>query len=82
MKKESTPKKTDSLRKEYDLSKLGPGVRGKYFARATAGINIVRIEPDLAKPFPDGAAVNRALRVLADAVEAVGQSTSRRGRSR
>jgi hypothetical protein len=54
-------------------------VRGKYYRRASAGTNIVLIEPDLAKVFPDSAAVNRALRVLADAVIAVDASRRRRG---
>jgi hypothetical protein len=29
------------------------GVRGKYYKRAMAGTNLVLIERDLAKPFPD-----------------------------
>jgi hypothetical protein len=29
---------------EYDLTKLGPGVRGKYFRQATAGTSLVLIE--------------------------------------
>lgn len=32
-------------------------------------MNLVLIEPDLANLFPDSAAVNRALRVLADAAQ-------------
>jgi hypothetical protein len=69
MRKVSASKGNDQLRPEYDLSQLGGGVRGIYFRRASAGTNIVVIEPDLAKVFPDSAAVNRALRVLADAVD-------------
>ena len=56
----------DELRREYDLSQLQGGVRGKYFQRATAGTNLVLIEPDLARLFPDSESVNRALRLLAD----------------
>jgi len=70
MKKASTCKKTDELRREYDLSKLKGGVRGKYYERARAGTNLVLIEPDLANVFPDTDSVNRALRLLADAAEA------------
>ncbi len=66
MKKEPTVKSND-LRPEYDLSKLKCGVRGKYYRRAAAGTNLVLIEPDLAILFPNAEAVNRALRVLADA---------------
>ena len=69
MKKESAAKRGDDLRKEYDLSKLEGGVRGKYYRRATAGTNLVLIDPDLADVFPDSKAVNSALRVLAEAAQ-------------
>ena len=67
MKKELAAEFDDSLRPEYDLSQLKGGVRGKYYSKAIAASNLVLIEPDLAKLFPDSAAVNRALRVVADA---------------
>jgi hypothetical protein len=79
MKKESAANRGDDMRKEYDLSKLDGGVRGKYYRRATAGTNLVLIEPDLASMFPDSEAVNRALRALAEAAQTV--STSKRRRS-
>jgi len=60
-------KNRDELRPEYDLSRLKGGVRGKYCKQATAGTNLVLIEPELNEMFPDAEAVNRALRVLADA---------------
>jgi hypothetical protein len=53
---------TDELRPEYDLASLKGGVRGKYYARATAGVTLVLLEPDVAEAFPDGDSVNRALR--------------------
>jgi hypothetical protein len=68
------------MRKEYDLSKLVGGVRGKYYRRATAGTNLVLIEPDLANMFPDSEAVNRALRVLAEAAQTASASKRRRSR--
>ena len=52
----------DELRPEYDLASVKGGVRGKYYARATAGTTMVLLEPDVAEAFPDGASVNRALR--------------------
>ena len=52
----------DDLRPEYDISKLTGGVRGKYYARATAGTTLVLLEPDVAEAFPSGEAVNNALR--------------------
>lgn len=66
MRKQSAKKAEDSLRKEYDLSALRGGVRGKYYRRAVAGTNLVLIEPELANLFPDSDAVNHALRLLAD----------------
>ena len=56
MKKALATKHGDQLRHEYDLSRLKGGVRGKYYRRATAGTNLVLIEPDLAKLFPDSEA--------------------------
>lgn len=69
MKKASTRKNPDELRSEYDLSQLKGGVRGKYYQEATAGTNLVLIEPELASVFPDTESVNRALRLLADTAE-------------
>jgi hypothetical protein len=63
MRKPSAKKFDDDLRREYDLSQLKGGVRGKYYKRAMAGTNLVLIEPDLAKLFPDTDSVNRALRL-------------------
>lgn len=57
----------DDLRPEYDLTKLKRGVRGIYYKQAMAGTNLVLVDPELSKVFPDSAFVNRALRVLCDA---------------
>jgi hypothetical protein len=78
MKKESATKRSDDLRPQYDLSQLKGGVRGKYYRRATAGTNLVMIEPDLANLFPDSKAVNRALRVIAEAAQTATASKRRR----
>jgi hypothetical protein len=78
MKKASGKKNNDEMRAEYDLSKLKGGVRGKYYQRATTGTNLVLIDPELAKVFPDTESVNRALRLLADtASSAIGQTRNR-----
>ncbi|MDZ4802945.1 MAG: hypothetical protein SGI92_32710 [Bryobacteraceae bacterium] len=54
MKKKSVVADRDSdMREEYDLSQLKGGVRGKYPDQATAGTNLVLIEPDLMDIFPD-----------------------------
>jgi hypothetical protein len=77
MKKDSAKRvDRDELRPEYDLSKLKGGVRGKYYDRATAGTNLVLIQPDLMKAFPDGESVNRALRLLVD----IAKTETQRGR--
>lgn len=79
MKKESIIKRVeDDLRPEYDLLRLQGGVRGKYYRRASAGTNLVLIDPDLAKLFPDSVAVNRALRLLTEAAQTATTSKRRR----
>lgn len=55
-------KSNDELEQEYDLKSLGKGVRGKYFEKYQKGTNIVVIDPELSKAFPNAKAVNDALR--------------------
>jgi len=52
------------MRDEYDISKLKGAVRGKYHDRYASGTNLVLLQPDVAKAFPDSDAVNEALRSL------------------
>ena len=78
MKKASAKKNNDDLRSEYDLSQLKGGVRGKYYQEATAGTNLVLIDPELANVFPDSESVNRALRLLADTAESAASIKSHR----
>lgn len=47
---------------EYDFSK---GARGKYAKRYARGSNVVVLDPDVARLFPDQKTVNRSLRGLA-----------------
>jgi hypothetical protein len=63
-KKADKRERRDDLRREYDLSKLKGGVRGKHLARYRAGTNLVLLSPDVAKYFPDEQSVNAALRTL------------------
>jgi hypothetical protein len=72
----------DELRAEYDLSRLGGGVRGKYYRQAKAGTNLVLIEPDLATAFPDQESVNRALRLLVRAASATTRGSRRPRKAR
>jgi hypothetical protein len=61
----------DTMRPEYDFSKA---VRGVTAARYAEGTNVVLLEPDVAKIFPDTRAVNEALRTIAR----LGRSLSRK----
>ena len=55
----------DELRPEYDMkSLLKGGVRGKYAARYRAGTNLVLLEPEVAKAFPNEKAVKEALKLV------------------
>jgi len=59
------PERKDELRPEYDIkSLLKGGVRGKYAARYRAGTNLVLLEPEVAKAFPNDKAVNDALKLV------------------
>jgi hypothetical protein len=55
----------DSLRDEYPPELIKSGVRGKYTKQYRKGTNVVLIDPDLHKLFPDSESVNRALRAYA-----------------
>ena len=58
-------KDTDLL-EEYDFSK---GVQGKYARRYAEGTNVIVIDPDVAKYFPDHDSVNQALRTLSEIIK-------------
>ncbi len=85
MKKELAKRRHDDLRPEYDLARLKGGVRGKYYKQAAAGTNLVLLEPDVARTFPDSGSVNRALRLLQEVATKTsrrsGKSTSARRRA-
>jgi hypothetical protein len=55
------------MRAEYDFSKA---VRGQTARRYAEGTNVVLLDADVAKMFPDSASVNQALRVLAQIAKA------------
>ena len=63
-KKTEKRKLRDELRREYDLSKLKDGIRGKHTAQFNAGTNLVLLSADVAEHFPDDRFVNTALRRL------------------
>jgi hypothetical protein len=51
----------DTMRPEYDFS---GAVRGATTIKYAQGANVVVVAPDVVDVFPDGAAVNEALRAL------------------
>jgi len=51
---------------EYDFSQ---GIRGKYAERYAEGTNVIVIDPDLVKIFPDHVSVNEALRSFAAVIK-------------
>ena len=54
----------DELRPEYDETLLKDGIRGKYAEQYAAGVNIIKLDPDVAAAFPNDEAVNEALRFI------------------
>ena len=67
-------RKDDEIRNHYDFS---GGVRGKYARRYAEGTNVVLLDPDVARLFPNRDAVNETLRAVAQIVE-----IQKRGRHR
>jgi hypothetical protein len=63
---EESNKETAEMLDEYDFSQ---GVVGKYARQYAEGTNLVLLDPDVAKVFPDSEAVNQALRALAQIIE-------------
>ena len=55
----------DTMRPEYDFS---GAVRGRTAARYAEGTNVVVVGRDVLDVFPDGIAVNEALRALAPVI--------------
>lgn len=52
----------DELREEYRPDDLGEGRKGKYLKDYSQSSNVVVLEPDIAKAFPNARSVNQALR--------------------
>ncbi len=63
---EETNKEAVEMLDEYDFS---PGVVGKYAKQYAEGTNIVLLDPDVAKVFPNSEAVNQALRAIAQIIQ-------------
>ena len=63
---------TDELRPEYQREDFGAMVRGKYAKRCKEASNVVVLDPEVQKAFPNTQAVNDALRGLLELARATG----------
>jgi len=61
----------DEMLEEYDFSN---GIRGKYAQAYKEGVNIIKLDRDVMKFFPDAKSVNEALKTLINLMNN-GQST-------
>ena len=59
-------RKDPDMLEEYDFSK---GMQGKYAKKYSEGTNVVVIDPDVAKFFPDRDSVNQALMSLTEIIK-------------
>ncbi len=69
----TSPSDRDPLRDEYDFSNAQRGVTA---ARYAEGSNVVVIDPEVLDVFPDGNAINEALRALAPVIRKQGKRQS------
>jgi hypothetical protein len=76
MKKGKKPAK-DELRAEYKRSDFPKLVRGKYVDSLRANSNVVVVDPAVADLFPNGEAVNAALRSLYEIAKRAGSAQRR-----
>ena len=63
---EEQNKEAAEMLDEYDFSQ---GLVGKYAKQYAGGTNIVLLDPDVAKVFPNSEAVNQALRAIAQIIQ-------------
>jgi hypothetical protein len=62
MKKKSDPE----ILREYDFSS---GIKGKYSKKFAEGTNLILLDPDMIKIFPDSNTVNETLRTLSEVMK-------------
>jgi hypothetical protein len=73
-------KSAGEMRAEYDFGSMKDGVRGKYAKNYRAGTNLVLLDPEIARAFPDDASVNQALRAVLEITQALRPKAVRRTR--
>ena len=59
-------RRDDEMRDHYDFT---GGIRGKYARRYAEGTNVVVLDPDVARFFPNREAVNETLRAVPQIVQ-------------
>ncbi len=74
--KKGSPKAHD-LRAEYKRSDFGKLQRGKYYERVKESSNVVVLDADVAKVFPNSASVNKALHSLVEVAQKASGLTRR-----
>lgn len=79
MKKAESSPLDDDLRPEYKRSDFKKLERGKYYERLKKGSNVVILNPEVAKAFPDSEAVNAALLGLLELAKASARPARRSG---
>jgi hypothetical protein len=67
MKKKNTTVDDDEMLPEYDFSKMKLVCRGVYAERYRSGTNLVLLDSDVRKAFPDDKVINETLRAIAKA---------------
>ena len=67
MKKKENKVQDEDMSPDYDFSKMKLVGRGIYAERYRSGTNIVLLDRDVRKAFPDDRSVNEALREIAKA---------------
>jgi len=80
--KKASRRPVDDLRPEYRRSDFGTLVRGKYAQRLIEATNVVVLDPQVAKAFPNDRAVNTALRKLLRNRKPSARPTTRSTRTR
>ena len=80
--KKASRKPNDDLRPEYKRSDFGTLIRGKYAQWVIDATNVVVLDPQVAKAFPNDRAVNKALRGLLRDRKSSARPTTRSTRTR
>jgi hypothetical protein len=79
--KKSKSELNDWTRPSYKRSDFKKIERGKYAARMRASTNVIVLDPEVAKVFPNNDAVNNALRGLIEVAARASAKSERRART-